>query len=113
MLNKVKIIVALVCVAILILVAVWVVNLFRSLMFVATEGYESPNETAVQAEETWVAPTMPPQSLEDIDEGLSRVVSETQDNADTGEISEDDEVVSVPVDETPDELADTTPDPMS
>lgn len=110
-LNKSRMVVAILCIIIVVMGAYYVVRMMGQLMSTATEGFSAPGETLIQTETEWVAPTMPLQSLEDIDAGLTNVQSDTKDNLDTAQYDSDDEMVSVPVDETVDQLADTTPVP--
>lgn len=112
--NKLKITVVAICVVILCIISFALFRFVQGMLFTAAHELQQAGEAPIAqpTEEAWVAPTMSLDAL-DVEAGISNVNAEMPDDARATEPpldDDDDDVQSIPVEETADELADTQPD---
>ena len=109
-LNKAKIIMIAIATVMLIAVAVLVVRFIQTTIFSATQELQKLGEAPieeVQDDEVWTPGDVASEDDFDVNDGLGSVVSDSEDDENPDIFDEDDDVQSVPVEETADELADT------
>lgn len=109
--NKMKTIIMGITLLLLIVVIVFVARFVMSTVFRATEAIKQMGEAPLpteQVEEKWVAPTMSADDTYILGQGIDNTMADGQFGEDhKSDQDADEDLQSVPVEETADELADT------